>query len=138
VAPKGADFWGQEICALATNSLLGGGVLGDSLGALRHGVLGKLTRQQKPHGSLDLPTGDGGALVVMGKARSLSGNALKDVVHEGVHDRHGLGGNTSVGVNLLEHLVDVDAVRLLPPALLLLITLGDGLLGLSGLLGSLS
>ena len=41
-------------------------------------------------------------------------------------------------MDLLENLVDVDAVRLLPPALLLLVALGDGLLGLAGLLGSLS
>ena len=30
-------------------------VLGYRLGALTHGVLGKLTRQHEPHGSLDLP-----------------------------------------------------------------------------------
>ena len=41
-------------------------------------------------------------------------------------------------MDLLEHLVDVDAVGLLPAALLLLITLGDRLLGLASLLGSLS
>ena len=45
------------------------------------------------------------------------------------------GGDTSVRVDLLEHLVDVDAVGFLPLALLLLVALGDGLLGLAGLLG---
>ena len=41
-------------------------------------------------------------------------------------------------MDLLQHLVDVDAVAFLPLALLLLIALGDGLLGLTGLLGGLS
>ena len=41
-------------------------------------------------------------------------------------------------MDLLQHLVDVDAVAFLPLALLLLIALGDGLLGFSGLLGGLS
>ena len=41
-------------------------------------------------------------------------------------------------MDLLEHLVDVDAVGFLPPALLLLVALGDGFLGLTGLFGSLS
>ena len=41
-------------------------------------------------------------------------------------------------MDLLEDLVDVDAVAFLPLALLFLIALGDGLLGLAGLLGGLS
>ena len=41
-------------------------------------------------------------------------------------------------MDLLQHLVDVDAVGLLPPALLLLVALGDRLLGLAGLLSSFS
>ena len=36
----------------------------------------------------------------------------KDVVDERVHDGHALLGDTSVGVDLLEHLVDVRRVRL--------------------------
>jgi len=122
-----------------TDSLLGAGVLGDSLGALRHGVLGQLTGEEEPHSSLDLPGGDGGPLVVVGQAGGLSSNPLKDVVDKGVHDAHGLGGDASVGVHLLQDLVDVDGIGLLPPLLaLLLITLGDGFLGLARLLGSLS
>jgi len=118
--------------------LLGGGVLGDSLGALRDGVLGKLTGEEKPDSSLDLARGDGGPLVVVSKAGSLSGDPLKDVVHKGVHDGHGLGGDASVRVDLLEDLVDVDGVGFLPLPLGLLVSLGDVLLGLAGLLGSLS
>ena len=123
---------------LGQGHLLGGGVLGDGLGALRDGVLGQFTRQQKANSCLDFPRGDGGTLVVVSKARCFSCNALEDVTHERVHDGHSLGGNTSVRVDLLQHLVDVDTVGFLPPALLLLISLSDGFLGLASLLGCLS
>ena len=123
---------------LATD-LLGAGVLGDSLGALRDGVLGELTGEEEPDSGLDLAGGDGGPLVVVSQTAGLSSDSLKEIVDEGVHDAHGLGGDTSVGVDLLEDLVDVDGVGLLPLVLLLLlVALGDGLGGLAGLLGSFS
>lgn len=126
-------------CLLCTsNLLLGRGVLGDSLGALRHGMLGQFTGQQESDSCLDFPTCNGGAFVVVRQAGSLGSDALEDVVHERVHDGHSFGGDSCVGVHLLQYLVDVDAVAFLPPALLLLVTLGNGLLGLSSLLGSLS
>ena len=130
-------FFALYCCRIATN-LLGAGVLGDSLGTLRDGMFGQFTGEEKPDGSLDLPGGDGGSLVVVGQTGSFSSDTFEDIVDEGVHDAHGLGGDTSVGVDLLQHLVDVDSVGFLPFAVLLLVTLGDVLLGLSGLLGSLS
>ena len=124
---------------LPGHSLLGAGVLGDGLGALRDGVLGQLSGEEEPDGGLDLPGGDGGPLVVVGELAGLSGDALEQVVDERVHDAHGLGGDTGVGVHLLEDLVDVDGIGLLPLALpLLLVALGDGLGGLARLGGSLS
>ena len=87
--------------------LLGAGVLGDGLGALRDGVLSQLSGEEESDGGLDLSGGDCGPLVVVSETAGLGGNALEDVVHEGVHDRHGLAGDTSVGVDLLEDLVDV-------------------------------
>ena len=120
------------------DDLLGACVLGDSLGSLRDSVLGKLSWEEEPDSSLDFTRGDGGPLVVVGKTGSLSSNSLKDVIDKGVHDAHGLRGDTSVGVDLLQYLVDIDAVAFLPPALLLLVALGDGLLGLASLLGGLS
>ncbi|UYV73402.1 hypothetical protein LAZ67_10003056 [Cordylochernes scorpioides] len=53
-------------------------------------------------------------------AKKLASNALKDIVHEGVHDGHGLTGDSSVGVD--HHLVDIDreALLFLLPALLLI------------------
>ena len=53
-------------------------------------MLGQLTGQEEPDGGLDLPRGDGGPLVVVSESAGLSGDSLKDVVHEGVHDGHGL------------------------------------------------
>ena len=124
-------------CKIAAN-LLGAGVLGDGLGTFRDGMFGQFTGEEKPDGGLDLPGGDGGPLVVVGQAGSFSSDTLEDIVDEGVHDAHGLGGDTGVRVDLLQHLVDVDSVRLLALAVLLLSILGNFLLGLSGLLGSLS
>lgn len=73
-------------CQLAASTLLGLGVFGDGLGALRHGVLGQLTGEQKPDSSLDFPGGDGAAPVVVGKPGGLGGDALENVIHERVHD----------------------------------------------------
>ena len=138
VVLKRTDFLDAErISGSGVVDLLGAGVLGDGLGALRDGVLGQLTGEQEPDGGLDLPGGDGGPLVVVGEPGGLGGDALEDVVDERVHDGHGLGGDAGVGVHLLEDLVDVDGVGLLPPPLGLLV-LGDVLLGLAGLLGGLS
>ena len=118
--------------------LLGGGVFGYSLGSFRDGVFGQFSGEEKSDSGLDFPGGDGGPLVVVSKTGSLSGNPLKDVIDERIHDRHCLGGDTSVGVDLFQHLVDVDGIGLLPLGLLLLVSLGDGLGGLACLLGGLS
>ncbi|KAF2898115.1 hypothetical protein ILUMI_08057 [Ignelater luminosus] len=59
----------------------------------------------------------------MGEAGRFDGDALEDIVHEAVHDRHGLAGNAGVQMDLFQHLVDVDGV-----AFLLLIALRDVLL----------
>jgi len=98
-------------------------------------VLGQFTGQQETNGGLDLPAGDGGTLVVVRQTRSFRGDTLEDVVDEAVHDAHRLAGDTGVGMYLFQHLVDVDRVTFLPPALLLLVALGNVLLGFSGLLG---
>ena len=124
---------------VASNDLLGAGVFGDSLGSLRDGVLGQLSGQEEADSGLDLPGGDGGPLVVVGKTAGLSSDTLKDIVDKGVHDAHGLGADTGVGVHLLEDLVDVDGIGLLSLAVLgLLVALGDGFGGFAGLLDGLS
>ena len=65
-------------------------------------MLGQLAGQDQPHRGLDLARADGGLLVVGGELAGLGRDALEDVVHEGVEDRHGAVRDTSVGVDLLE------------------------------------
>ena len=101
--------------AQSKGTLLGGGVFGDGLGSLRDGVFGEFSREEEADGGLDLSGGDGGSLVVLGQTGGLVGDALENVGHERVHDRHGLGGDTGVGVHLLQHFVDVDGEGLLAP-----------------------
>ena len=101
-------------------------------------MLGELTGKHEADSSLDLSRGKSGLLVVGGELSGFGGNALEDIVNEGVHDGHSLLGDTGIGVDLLEDLVDVGGVRL--DSLLLLLGgggLGGGLLGRGGLLGGL-
>ena len=117
--------------------LTGASVFGDGLGALADSVLGQFTGQEEADGGLDLSAGDGGTLVVVGQARGLVGDALEDVVDKGVHDIHGFAGDSSVGVDLLQHFVDVNAVALPPPTSAFLVAGAHGLCLGGGLLGSL-
>ena len=107
-----------------TRNLLVAGVLGDGLCALGDGVFGQFSREDEADRSLDLAAGQCLRLGVADELARLGGDTVEDVVHEGVHDGHGLLGDTGVGVHLLQHLVDVDGEGL--GALLLA--------GLSGLL----
>ena len=52
-------------------SVLEAGIFGDSFGSLKDSLLGQLSWQEKCQGSLDLPGGDGGPLVVVGKTAGL-------------------------------------------------------------------
>ena len=119
-------------------NLLRGSVFGDRLGSLGNGMFRQFPGKEETDGGLDFSGRDSRLLVVLSQSGGLAGDALENAIHERVHDGHGLGADTSVGVHLLEDLVDVDSVRLTPLLPSLLISLGDGLLGLTGLLGSLS
>ena len=79
---------------------LGGGELGHSLGALRHGVLGQLAGQDEAHSSLDFARGHSGLLVVARQLGSLGGNLLENVGDERVEDGDGPRGDSSVRVDL--------------------------------------
>ena len=93
--------------------------------------------EQQTHGGLDLSAGDGGPAVVVSHTGSFRGNTLEHVIDEGVHDAHGLAGNSKVGVNLLQHLVNVDAITFPPPPpLALLVSTTGGLCLAGGLLRS--
>ena len=125
--------WYQQY---TSSNLLAGSVLGHRLGALADSVLGELTGEKETHSSLDLSGGDGGTLVVVGQTGGLGSDALEDVIHERVHDRHGLGGDTSVGVHLLQHFVYVDRIALLAFPFAFLVPSPD-CFSLAGLLGTL-
>jgi len=87
-------------------------------------VLSELTGEEETDSGLDLSGGESVLLVVADEAGSFSGGLLEDVVDERVHDAHGLLGDTSLGVDLLEDSVDVDREGL-----------GTAALGGGGLLG---
>ncbi len=67
-------------------------------------MLGQLTRQDKADCCLNLPGGDCGLLVVACQRCSLHSNLLENVSNERVQYGHGLGGDTSVWVDLLQDL----------------------------------
>jgi len=86
-------------------------------------VLGEFTWEQKSDGSLDFSGRESVLAVVSHKAGGLSGNLLKDVVDERVHDAHGSLGDASLWVDLLEDSVDVNREGLSSASL------GSGFLG---------
>ena len=96
-------------------------VLGDSFGSFADCVLGEFTRQQESDSGLDFARRDGLLLVLEGETRGFGGDALEDVVDEGVHDGHGLGRDSNIGVDLLQDVVDVDSVGLLSSSLAFLL-----------------
>ena len=99
-------------------SYLSSGELGDGLGSLGNGVLGKLTWEDEAEGRLNLAGGESLALVVLDQAAGLSGDLVEGVVDEGVHDGHGLLGDGDLWVHLLQDTVDVGVVGLLTLAAL--------------------
>ena len=102
-------------------------------------MFSQLSGQQETDGGLDLPAGDGVPFVVVGKSGGFARDAFENIVNERVHDGHGFAGDSSVGMDLLHHLVDIDGEALLSllPAFLL-VGGADGLLGLSGFLDGFS
>ena len=84
-------------------------------------MFSQLSWEKQSDSGLNLSGRDGLSLVVVSKSRSFSGNSLENVIHEGVHDRHALRADASIGMNLLQDFVDVDRVRFLPllPAFLI-------------------
>ena len=88
-------------------------------------MLGELTRKHQTNSGLDLTGREGGLLVVGGELARLASNTFEDIADERVHDAHALLANASVGVDLLEHLVNVGGVGF--GALLAALLAGNGL-----------
>lgn len=108
-------------------------VLGDSLGSFRDGVPGEFSGEDQLDGRLHFPGGQGSPLVEANQLGALGGDSVEGVVDEGVHDVHGLLGDTDVGVHLLEDLVDVDGEGLNSSPSGLLVGFGSGGFSLSHL-----
>ena len=109
-------------------------VLGDRLGTFADGVLGQLSGEEKADCCLYFTAADGRFLVVLRQARCFGGDALEDVIDEAVHDWHRTTWDASVGMDLFENLVDVNAVALFPLPMPLLAATWTRSLG--GLLGT--
>ena len=108
------------------------GELGHGLGALRHGVLRELTRQDQADRRLDVAAADGATLVDAAELGGLERDLLERVRHEVVDDGHALLGDARLRVHLLQDAENISLPRLDALALGLL----DGRLG-RGLLSDL-
>jgi len=73
-------------------------------------VLGELTRKKETNRGLDLSRRNRVAFVVPRETTRLARNSFEDIVDEGVHDAHRLGGDSRVGVNLSEDFVNVGRI----------------------------
>ena len=69
---------------------------------------GQLSWEDELDGGLNLSGGESSSLVESDELGSFSGDSVEGVMDERVHDVHGFLGDTDVGVDLLEDLVDVD------------------------------
>ena len=123
-----------RIWVISWLNLFGGSVLGDGFGTFRDSVLGQFTWKEKSDSSLDFTWWDCWSLIIFGQSRGFTGDTIKNITNKGVHDVHGLGGNSSVWVNLFQDFVDVDGVWFPPSPLPFLVSsslglsLGGGLL----------
>ncbi|GIY97453.1 hypothetical protein CEXT_359141 [Caerostris extrusa] len=74
----------------------------------------KFSWQQQTNGCLYFSACNSGTLVVMSKTRGFGSKTFEYIVHKAVHNRHSFTGNTGIGMNLLQNLVDVNTETFLP------------------------
>ena len=74
-------------------------------------MLGEFSGEDELDGGLDLSGRKSVLLVVSDKFGGFQGESIERIVDEGVHDGHGLLGDSGFVMDLLEDLVDVDTVR---------------------------
>ena len=89
-------------------------------------MLGQIAWEDKPDGGLDFAGTEGVPVVHVDEAGAFASDPLEDVCDEGVHDEHGLVGDTDIWVDLLENLEDVGGEGLGPLLMPLLLVLGSG------------
>lgn len=90
---------------------LGGAEFGHRLGAFRDGMFGEFSGQHETDGRLDFPAAQRGLFVVRGQFARLRRDAFKNVIDEGIHDRHALFRNAGIRMDLFEDLVNVGGIR---------------------------
>ena len=83
-------------------------VFGDGFGSFRDCVSGELSGEDELDSWLNFSGWEGSSLVESHEFWSFSGNSVKGIVDERVHDVHGFFGDSNVGVDLLKDFVDVD------------------------------
>ena len=69
---------------------------------------GQFSWQDQLDCRLNFSGGEGPSLVEADEFGAFSGDSVEGVMNEGVHDVHGLLGDSDVWVHLLQHFVDVD------------------------------
>ena len=90
---------------------LSGRELGDGFGSFGNSVLGKFTRKHQTDRGLDFTGRKCGLLVVRCQFPGFGGDPFEDIVNERIHDRHTLLGDTGIGMDLFQDLVNVRRVR---------------------------
>ncbi len=83
-------------------------VFGDGFSSFGNSVSGEFSWEDKFDSWLNFSGWQSSSLVESNQFWSFSGDSVEGVVNEGVHDVHGFLGNTNIGVDLLEDLVDID------------------------------
>lgn len=81
--------------------------LGDGLGTFRDSVLSEFTGKEQFNTGLDFTRRQGSLLVISDELRGFQRDLFEDIVDERVHDVHGLLGDTGIGMDLLQDLVDI-------------------------------
>jgi hypothetical protein len=104
--------------------------LGHGLGSFRDCVLGEFTWEHETNCRLDFARTQRGFLVIRGEFSRFRGDAFENIVNERIHDAHSLFGNAGIGMDLLQHFVNVRGVRF--RAFLVLGLAGSGGFGWSG------
>jgi hypothetical protein len=74
-------------------------------------MLGQFSGKHQSDSSLDFSGRKCGLLVVGSEFASFGGDTFKDIINEGVHDRHTLLGDTGIRMDLFQYLEDVRRVR---------------------------
>ena len=76
-------------------------------------MFGELTGEEELDGRLDRSGRHGSSTGDSNETGGFVAKSVEGVVHEGVHDVHGSSGDSNIGVDLLEDLVDVERVGLI-------------------------